>query len=228
MAARRRPPATPEPLSDIERLEAGESLNQDADTAFMQALLAGATVRQAAQIAGISEATAHRRKADKAFVRRYREQQAAMQQRSLQLLTAGGPTGINALVRLSQGGYERVEHPETREVVWVLIPKTAQIQAATKLVELAVGSLARVQVSIDADTDRSEVEDRTRARLDSYKDEALKLLESAIEVSGREGTPVEPRALTTESAKGSADSGVETARSTTESAKPQVARRRRA
>lgn len=141
----------------------------------LSALLAGATILQAARSADVSERTAHRWLADPLFKRRLLEGRAALQQRNLLALAAATTPGINALV-IAASGWE--EYDETNVVtgetrrIRARVPWTARIQAAAKLVELGVGSLARVQVEIEHVTDRGATEDALTARLAQYAETA--------------------------------------------------------
>ena len=69
-----------------------------ADEALALALACGATVEQAAQKAGVSARTAHRRLAAPAFQRRVREAKVEMVQRATAVLTAAGG-GFGDVVR---------------------------------------------------------------------------------------------------------------------------------
>lgn len=137
----------------------------------MSALLSGATWQQTARAAEVSERTVARWMADPLFKRRLLEGRAGMQQRNLMALAAATAPGITALVIAASGWEEYDEtNPVTGEVrrIRARVPWTARIQASAKLVELGVGSLARVQVQIEDVTDRSVTEDALTARLEQY------------------------------------------------------------
>jgi hypothetical protein len=72
------------------------------DDTFLQALVCGSTVKQAAAAAGISERTAYRRMEDPAFRARVDLQRQELADRSTRLLTAGGIESIKTLIALQQ------------------------------------------------------------------------------------------------------------------------------
>jgi hypothetical protein len=167
------------------------------DDLLLIALLAGRSYRQAAEQTGYSERTVERRMADPGFKRRVMAARAQRQQQSLAMLAAAVPVGIETLVIASQGWEETVtldaagaERRHREPVPW-----TARIQAATKLVELGVGSLARVQVEVGESQDGVAVEDELTAKLEAYAASAppeLRLL-----IGGGEGVPASEQVVDT-------------------------------
>lgn len=72
----------------------------DTDEALLLALACGATVESAADKAGISRRTAHRRLADPAFRRRLSALRADMLQRTAGMLTAASLESVKTLLTL--------------------------------------------------------------------------------------------------------------------------------
>lgn len=73
---------------------------RNADEALALALACGATVEQAAQKAGVSARTAHRRLVDPAFTRRVHSARGDMAQRAGGLLTGAAMESIKTLLEL--------------------------------------------------------------------------------------------------------------------------------
>jgi hypothetical protein len=73
-----------------------------ADELLLLALACGATVEAAAQKAGISRATAHRRLQDPEFLARLQQVSSDMVKRTMRTLTAAGSEAIKTLLALLQ------------------------------------------------------------------------------------------------------------------------------
>jgi hypothetical protein len=72
------------------------------DEVLILALACGATIEGAARQAGISEATAYRRRQDPEFRRRLQELRADMTQRTTGMLTAAGMESVKTLLELQK------------------------------------------------------------------------------------------------------------------------------
>jgi hypothetical protein len=92
-----------------------------ANDKLLMALACGATVEAAAQSAGVSRSTAHRRLKDTAFCRRPRQSRSELAQRIAGMLSAGGEA-VKTLLRLM------------REVA----PPAVQLGAARATIELGM------------------------------------------------------------------------------------------
>jgi hypothetical protein len=73
---------------------------KNADEALLLALACGATVEQAAQAAGLSARTAHRRLAEPGFQQRLEQLRAEMSQRTGGMLIAAGMEAVKTLLTL--------------------------------------------------------------------------------------------------------------------------------
>jgi hypothetical protein len=74
--------------------------NRKGEVALLAALAAGVTIKYAAEQAGISERTAHRRLAEPAFVRELTQARAALLEQALGQLAAGSVEAVAKLRKL--------------------------------------------------------------------------------------------------------------------------------
>jgi hypothetical protein len=93
-----------------------------AEEILLLALACGATVESAAQKAGISRATAHRRLADPEFQTRLKQIRSDMVQRTAGTLTAAGSESVKTLLALQQS----------------TIPHAVRLGAARSVIELGI------------------------------------------------------------------------------------------
>jgi hypothetical protein len=90
-----------------------------ADARLLTALAAGATVRDAARRAGVSERTAHRRLADPAFRQRVTEARAEMVERALGQLADGASEAVGTLRKLLKAKADPVKLSAARTILEV-------------------------------------------------------------------------------------------------------------
>lgn len=95
---------------------------KSANDKLLMALACGATVEAAAQSAGVSRSTAHRRLKDPAFCRRLRQVRGELTQRTAGMLSGAGGEAVKTLLRLM------------REVA----PPAVQLGAARATIELGM------------------------------------------------------------------------------------------
>jgi hypothetical protein len=95
---------------------------KNADEALLLALACGATVEQAAQKAGVSARTAHRRLADPAFRHRVQVARGEMVQRSAAMLTAAALEAVKTLLTLQHAA----------------VPAAVRLGAARAVLEIGV------------------------------------------------------------------------------------------
>jgi hypothetical protein len=88
-----------------------------ADALLLTALAAGATVRDAARRAGVSERTAHRRLADPAFRQRVTEARAGMVERALGQLADGSSEAVGTLRKLLKAKADPVKLSAARTIL---------------------------------------------------------------------------------------------------------------
>jgi hypothetical protein len=98
---------------------AGNGKEARGDAALLTALAAGATVRDAARRAGVSERTAHRRLADPDFRRRLTEARAGMVERALGQLAEGSTEAVATLRKLLKAKGDTVKLGAARTILEV-------------------------------------------------------------------------------------------------------------
>jgi hypothetical protein len=89
------------------------------DAALLTALAAGATVRDAARRARLSERTAHRRLADPAFRQRVTAARAGMVERALGQLAEGSTEAVGTLRKLLKAKADTVKLGAARTILEV-------------------------------------------------------------------------------------------------------------
>lgn len=138
--------------------KAGDGLTRAKDDALLAALLQGASNRTAAVQSGYSEATVYRRLNDAQFKRRYADARFAIQEQTLTAVIGAGPKGVLTLMTLMSTTDEmgnRIAHP-------------VRLAAAKAVVELGIGTLARVQVDATLSLNIEEATETLKARLRAY------------------------------------------------------------
>jgi hypothetical protein len=116
---------------------------KNADEALLTALACGATVENAAQNAGVSSRTAHRRLADPAFQERLQSLKADMVERTVSMLTAAGMESAKTLITLqdnSNPGAVRLGASRTVLELGMKLRETAELAARIAALEAQLGS----------------------------------------------------------------------------------------
>ncbi len=114
---------------------------QKGDAALLVALASGQTVRDAAQVADISERTAHRRLEDGEFRRRVAEVRADMVARSVGMLADASSEAVATLKGLLRAESESVQLGAARSVLEIgtklreSVELTAEVGALKRIVE---------------------------------------------------------------------------------------------
>jgi hypothetical protein len=140
-----------------------QSVTNHKDDALLTALLAGANRRTAANQSGYSETTVSRRIHDVHFRRRYIEARQAVQDQTLTAVISAGPKGVLTLLALMSPTDEQGNR----------VPPAVRLAAAKAVVELGIGTLARVEVDATVQFDIEGAVESLRDRLKVYAQHAI-------------------------------------------------------
>jgi hypothetical protein len=113
--------------------EMAENGRGNRDAALLAALAAGSTVRQAAQQAGVSERTAHRRLADDTFRRRVTELRGEMVARALGKMADGMAEAADTLRQLLRAESETVRRGACRAALELTVKLRETVELEERL-----------------------------------------------------------------------------------------------
>ncbi len=109
---------------------------ENRDAALLGALAAGATVRQAAEQAGVSERTAHRRLSDDAFRRRVAELRGEMVARALGKMADGMAEAADTLRQLLRAESETVRLGACRAALELSVKLRESVELEQRIQDL--------------------------------------------------------------------------------------------
>ncbi len=113
-----------------------ENGRENRDATLLGALAAGATVRQAAEQAGVSERTAHRRLSDDAFRRRVAELRGEMVARALGRMADGMAEAADTLRQLLRAESETVRLGACRAALELSVKLRESVELEQRMQDL--------------------------------------------------------------------------------------------